>query len=92
MSVKTDDASLLLICATISLLFPVVYHYYRRSIKQRFASADVKGHRITEDSEFKYPKIEPRTEDLEHIKPIPYRPFRWGDYQYVLGLIADDMD
>ena len=30
---------------------------------------------------FEYPAIEPCVEELSQIKPIPYRPFRWGAYQ-----------
>lgn len=30
---------------------------------------------------FEYPTIEPCTQELSQIKPIPYRPFRWGTYQ-----------
>ncbi|GBE79122.1 hypothetical protein SCP_0203190 [Sparassis crispa] len=35
---------------------------------------------------FDYPKIEPFTGDLSAVKPIPYRPFRWGDYHVTMGI------
>ena len=33
---------------------------------------------------FRYPPIEACPHFLKDIKPIPYRPFRWGSYQCVL--------
>lgn len=30
---------------------------------------------------FEYPTIEPCTQELSQIKPVPYRPFKWGAYQ-----------
>ena len=30
---------------------------------------------------FEYPVIEACTQELSQMKPIPYRPFRWGAYQ-----------
>ena len=30
---------------------------------------------------FEYPTIEPCAQELSQIKPIAYRPFRWGTYQ-----------
>lgn len=32
---------------------------------------------------FAYPHVEPCREDVAAIKPVPYRPFKWGEYQYV---------
>ncbi|KAH9938721.1 uncharacterized protein B0H18DRAFT_968444, partial [Fomitopsis serialis] len=37
---------------------------------------------VWEPAVFDYPQVEPCTDDLNTIKPIPYRPFRWGEYQY----------
>ncbi|KAJ3518428.1 hypothetical protein NM688_g9440 [Phlebia brevispora] len=36
--------------------------------------------------EFHYPRIEPFREKLEDIKPIPYRPFKWGEYFVTMGI------
>lgn len=30
--------------------------------------------------EFNYPNVEPCLDDLGGVKPIPYRPFKWGEY------------
>jgi hypothetical protein len=30
---------------------------------------------------FRYPEIEPCAQALSEVKPIPYRPFRWGAYK-----------
>lgn len=31
--------------------------------------------------DFSYPAINPCPYELSEMKPIPYRPFRWGQYQ-----------
>ena len=36
---------------------------------------------------FEYPRIEPRRGPLDTVKPIPYRPFKWGEYQCVLSTV-----
>ena len=36
--------------------------------------------------DFEYPRVEPWRGDLEKVRPIPYRPFKWGEYQCVVGL------
>ncbi|KAF9008860.1 hypothetical protein BDQ17DRAFT_1275100 [Cyathus striatus] len=36
--------------------------------------------------EFKYPEIRPALQELKDIKPIPYRPFRWGKYNVTMGI------
>ncbi|EPT03131.1 hypothetical protein FOMPIDRAFT_1082914, partial [Fomitopsis schrenkii] len=35
---------------------------------------------------FDYPRVEPCMDDLDTIKPTPYRPFRWGDYHVTMGI------
>jgi len=35
---------------------------------------------------FDYPVIDPCKEELADIKPIPYRPFRWGPYFVTMGI------
>ncbi|KIM46006.1 hypothetical protein M413DRAFT_65507, partial [Hebeloma cylindrosporum] len=35
---------------------------------------------------FRYPEIEPCTQALSAVKPIPYRPFRWGAYNITMGI------
>ncbi|KAL0579645.1 hypothetical protein V5O48_002341 [Marasmius crinis-equi] len=35
---------------------------------------------------FSYPEIPSYTEKLSEIKPIPYRPFRWGQYHVTMGI------
>ena len=30
--------------------------------------------------EYNYPNVEPCLDDLGGVKPIPYRPFKWGEY------------
>lgn len=37
--------------------------------------------RVVVDATFEYPPVQARTDDLSSVKPTPYRPFRWGDYQ-----------
>ncbi|KZT12647.1 uncharacterized protein LAESUDRAFT_640177 [Laetiporus sulphureus 93-53] len=36
--------------------------------------------------EFDYPAIEPFEGDIMTLKPIPYRPFRWGEYHVTMGI------
>lgn len=36
------------------------------------------------EKEFEFPRFDPCPDGVEDIKPVPYRPFRWGDFQYVL--------
>ena len=33
---------------------------------------------------FEYPAIQPCVKELSQIKPTPYRPFKWGAYQWVI--------
>lgn len=35
---------------------------------------------------FTYPHISLSPEELSSTKPIPYRPFRWGDYHITMGI------
>ncbi|KAH9950050.1 hypothetical protein B0H21DRAFT_21333 [Amylocystis lapponica] len=35
---------------------------------------------------FDYPRVEPFVDDLKSVKPVPYRPFRWGDYHVTMGI------
>ncbi|KAI8984978.1 hypothetical protein BD414DRAFT_462851 [Trametes punicea] len=35
---------------------------------------------------FDYPRFEPCTEDFSNVKPLPYRPFKWGDYHVTMGI------
>ncbi|KAI0637680.1 hypothetical protein C8Q77DRAFT_381938 [Trametes polyzona] len=37
-------------------------------------------------TEFEYPRIEPSKEHFSNVKPIPYRPFKWGDYHVTMGI------
>ncbi|THH20946.1 hypothetical protein EW146_g507 [Bondarzewia mesenterica] len=37
-------------------------------------------------SSFIYPKIDSCLEALENIKPVPYRPFKWGEYHVTMGI------
>ncbi|KAK1219245.1 hypothetical protein PQX77_018052 [Marasmius sp. AFHP31] len=35
---------------------------------------------------FSYPEFPACTENLSDVKPIPYRPFRWGQYHVTMGI------
>ncbi|EMD40976.1 hypothetical protein CERSUDRAFT_111549 [Gelatoporia subvermispora B] len=35
---------------------------------------------------FDYPRVEPFQGDLSSVRPIPYRPFRWGEYFVTMGI------
>jgi len=35
---------------------------------------------------FTYPEITPYEKELVDIKPVPYRPFRWGPYHVTMGI------
>ncbi|OCH95886.1 hypothetical protein OBBRIDRAFT_442056 [Obba rivulosa] len=35
---------------------------------------------------FEYPRVEAFVGDLSDVKPIPYRPFRWGEYYVTMGI------
>ncbi|PPQ66283.1 hypothetical protein CVT26_010967 [Gymnopilus dilepis] len=35
---------------------------------------------------FNYPSVEPSPYRISEIKPIPYRPFRWGAYHVTMGI------
>ncbi|KAF7799083.1 hypothetical protein EIP86_010313 [Pleurotus ostreatoroseus] len=41
---------------------------------------------------FRYPRIEPCLERLEDVKPIPYRPFKWGEYFVTMGIRSMQWD
>ncbi|KAI0772546.1 hypothetical protein BD413DRAFT_46218 [Trametes elegans] len=36
--------------------------------------------------DFEYPRLEPSKEHFSTVKPIPYRPFKWGDYHITMGI------
>ncbi|OJA07677.1 hypothetical protein AZE42_01871 [Rhizopogon vesiculosus] len=36
--------------------------------------------------EFDYPEIEPCPFPLKDVRPVPYRPFRWGEYHVTMGI------
>ncbi|KAI0092520.1 hypothetical protein BDY19DRAFT_990236 [Irpex rosettiformis] len=36
--------------------------------------------------QFDYPTIVPSADDPRNIRPVPYRPFKWGEYQVMMGL------
>ncbi|PCH41571.1 hypothetical protein WOLCODRAFT_137476 [Wolfiporia cocos MD-104 SS10] len=36
--------------------------------------------------QFDYPHVDPFIEDISNVKPIPYRPFRWGEYHVTMGI------
>lgn len=36
--------------------------------------------------EFDYPEIEPCPFPLKDVRPVPYRPFRWGEYHITMGI------
>ncbi|KAI0829315.1 hypothetical protein BC628DRAFT_1315419 [Trametes gibbosa] len=42
--------------------------------------------------EFDYPRLEPSREHFSNVKPIPYRPFKWGDYHVTMGIRAMPFD
>ncbi|KAM6495690.1 Protein of unknown function (DUF3445) domain containing protein [Amanita muscaria] len=42
--------------------------------------------------DFKYPAITPCNMELADIKPIPYRPFRWGPYHVTMGIRSMNWD
>ncbi|KAK7058673.1 hypothetical protein VNI00_002309 [Paramarasmius palmivorus] len=37
---------------------------------------------------FDYPSFPPCNEELRSLKPVPYRPFRWGAYHVTMGIRA----
>ncbi|KAH9853943.1 hypothetical protein C2E23DRAFT_821137 [Lenzites betulinus] len=39
-----------------------------------------------EPTHFDYPPLEPSQEHFSNVKPIPYRPFKWGDYHVTMGI------
>ncbi|KAI0721995.1 hypothetical protein C8T65DRAFT_775038 [Cerioporus squamosus] len=39
-----------------------------------------------EATRFDYPRVEPGKEHFSTLKPIPYRPFKWGDYHVTMGI------
>ncbi|KAK0498331.1 hypothetical protein EDD18DRAFT_1351019 [Armillaria luteobubalina] len=58
------------------------------STKPSSKAADVKEERVPGEwtpRVFQYPPVPPCPLDLPDIKPIPYRPFRWGQYHVTMG-------
>ncbi|PFH52551.1 hypothetical protein AMATHDRAFT_74037 [Amanita thiersii Skay4041] len=84
---STSYLSPLLAAAIAALIFTFIRYETRRS---RHATQRVPGEdlRCIEWSpvHFTYPKITPCIEKLADIKPIPYRPFRWGPYHITMGI------
>ncbi|KAI0773761.1 hypothetical protein C8Q74DRAFT_779907 [Fomes fomentarius] len=41
---------------------------------------------------FDYPRVEPSPVHFSVVKPIPYRPFKWGEYHVTMGIRAMPWD
>ncbi|KAF8640018.1 hypothetical protein AX17_001262 [Amanita inopinata Kibby_2008] len=90
-------ASLVLVAAIVAASILIVR---QRSFNLDTTMLSLKGgsndstHKMNKDRpfgkwkpvQFTYPAITPRLEKMAEIKPIPYRPFRWGPYHITMGI------
>ncbi|CAL1717362.1 unnamed protein product [Somion occarium] len=73
--------------------------YVRLTKKDSPLKGDVTVHSNSSDSskperpagqwlpvQFDYPQVQPCAEDPLTLKPIPYRPFKWGEYHVTMGI------
>ncbi|KAL4241323.1 hypothetical protein ABKN59_000084 [Abortiporus biennis] len=85
----------------VAILFGIGVLFYRRFLSgHRGGSSQASGEekyglKVNGDkssegtwksTQFEYPKIEPVTTPLRSIKPVTYRPFKWGKYVVAMGL------
>lgn len=63
---------------------------YGHNVQEKSLIFQEKGARrergVWEPAEFQYPRFAPFTGDITQVKPIPYRPFKWGDYHVTMGI------
>ncbi|KIJ68855.1 hypothetical protein HYDPIDRAFT_125909 [Hydnomerulius pinastri MD-312] len=55
------------------------------SVKEKDANKD-RGAGEWTPQRFEYPEITPCPHALQDVKPVPYRPFRWGEYHVTMGI------
>ncbi|KAG9021529.1 hypothetical protein FRB95_001966 [Tulasnella sp. JGI-2019a] len=84
------------ICTSIACLVPLFALACQLSWKSQHARAGLakpdSAARWTPQL-FEYPRIEPCQEyGFETTLPLPYRPFRWGDYYVTMGLRQGEWD
>ncbi|KAK0467923.1 uncharacterized protein EV420DRAFT_435069 [Desarmillaria tabescens] len=88
----TKSAIVILIVVVVSFALKLKKWKPRSSMvdssKANSKASDVKEERVPGEwapKIFQYPPVPPCPLDLPDIKPIPYRPFRWGQYHVTMG-------
>jgi hypothetical protein len=86
--------SILLAAAAIFLTYSLVQSRKRSSNVAHTSSVTEKDRNVNRNrepgdwiaEEFNYPEIDPCPFPLMDVRPVPYRPFRYGEYQITMGI------
>lgn len=73
-------ASLLCLCA-VGVAGSLAWRQLRKTQSSTNTSTSSGG-----EKEFEFPRFDPCPDGVEDIKPVPYRPFRWGDFHVTMGI------
>ncbi|ETW76689.1 hypothetical protein HETIRDRAFT_37752, partial [Heterobasidion irregulare TC 32-1] len=76
----------IVLCAGATVL---LVHYSRKIwLLNKAAPASEKSNNNENELavSFVFPNFDPCKESVENIKPVPYRPFRWGTYHVTMGI------
>ncbi|RDX52999.1 hypothetical protein OH76DRAFT_61641 [Lentinus brumalis] len=65
---------------------PVRAHTPPADLPEKTRSAKERAPGEWEPTRFDYPHVEASKEHFSALKPIPYRPFKWGDYYVTMGI------
>lgn len=86
--------SILLAAAVIFLTYSFVQSRKRSSNAAHTSPVTEKDRNVNKNrelgdwiaEEFDYPEIDPCSFPLKDVRPVPYRPFRYGEYQITMGI------
>ncbi|KAF8913576.1 hypothetical protein CPB85DRAFT_555710 [Mucidula mucida] len=79
-----DQVHLVVCLCAISIAL-LVYTKLRPAKRRAISPVDEKGNKDGSTA-YIYPRIDPCLKQVEEMKPVPYRPFRWGDYHVTMGI------
>ncbi|KAI0081015.1 hypothetical protein K474DRAFT_1657199 [Panus rudis PR-1116 ss-1] len=94
MTVTVDNVYLLSSSLLASVSLGILIWAFRRLLKASSAPTEPRKVKQSPDSEdgewkpvsFTYPEVTPFPGDIASTKPIPYRPFKWGEYHVTMGI------
>ncbi|KAF9028342.1 hypothetical protein BDZ89DRAFT_1066153 [Hymenopellis radicata] len=80
------ESTLGLACASIVLVAFYLIRRFKASLSPTLPNVERSQSGAWTPHEFAYPAFEACPVDLSDIDPVPYRPFRWGQYHVTMGI------